>query len=154
MKWNYSSKKVNNFEVVRLQPLFITIFQNGDKTKKVSNCNENSKRLARISHATAQIIYTRKLNKSDQMITSNFWFSVYRPQIPLFFLSTPRTRTRGTRRSIFATVDNHYCFKFLSVRRRAGSPWFADFLPWKWPESVFLVLINLVNLKNYFKKTK
>ena len=23
---------------------------------------------------------------------------------------------------------------------RAGSPFFADFLPWKWPESVFLVL--------------
>ena len=26
------------------------------------------------------------------------------------------------------------------MRRRAVSPLFADFLPWKWPESVFLVL--------------
>ena len=38
----------------------------------------------------------------------------------------------------FVIVDNRCCFKFLSVRRRAGSPGFGDFLPWKWPESVFL----------------
>ena len=39
-------------------------------------------------------------------------------------------------------VDNHCRFKFLSVRRRAGSSLFADFLPWKCPESVFLELIK------------
>ena len=38
------------------------------------------------------------------------------------------------------TADNRYCFKFLRMCRRNGSAWFADFLPWLWPESVFLVL--------------
>ena len=40
------------------------------------------------------------------------------------------------------TVDDRYCFKFLRLRRRAGSPRFADFLLWLWSESVFLALFN------------
>ena len=41
---------------------------------------------------------------------------------------------------IFVTIDSHY-IKFLSLRGTAGSPCLADFpRPWKWPESVFLVL--------------
>ena len=37
-------------------------------------------------------------------------------------------------RCIFVTVGNHYCFKLLSLRRRAVSPWFTDFLVWNQPE--------------------
>ena len=38
------------------------------------------------------------------------------------------------------TVDDRYCFKFLKMGRRARRPWFAHFLLWLWPESVFLML--------------
>ena len=37
-------------------------------------------------------------------------------------------------RCIFVTDGNHCCFRLLSLRRRAGSPWFTDFLGWKQPE--------------------
>ena len=67
-----------------------------------------------------------------------------RPPSPLFFWSAPRTRTlaklwplptyaQSQWRSFIVTVDNHCCFKFLSVRWGAGRPWFAEFVPWKWP---------------------
>ena len=39
---------------------------------------------------------------------------------------------------LVVTVDDPYCFKFLRMCRRAGSPWFAGFLFWLWPETVFL----------------
>ena len=41
------------------------------------------------------------------------------------------TQALGTR---LVTVGNHFCFKLLSLRRRAGSPWFTDFLVWNQPE--------------------
>ena len=41
-------------------------------------------------------------------------------------------------RCIFVTISNHYCFKLLSLRRRAGSPWFTDFLVWNQPEVIIL----------------